>query len=76
MDRDSGEVNLASFEVNEEKNVKGDQPAQREDFHAEEVSARQYRQVGTNEHCPRCRALPLRGRRYSVAAQNIAYRLV
>ena len=47
MDRDSGEVNLASFEVNEEKNVIGNQAAQREDFHAEEVGASHYRQVGT-----------------------------
>src|ERR1700680_7479 len=32
--------------------------------------------MGANERRPGCRALPLRGRRYIVAPQNVAYCLV
>src|ERR1700730_1584060 len=73
---DAGDVHPSGLEVDEEENVVGHQPAQREHLHTEEIGSCQYRQVRSDERCPRGRALPLRGRRYAVAPQNIADGLV
>ena len=72
MRSNAGNLNRATLQVNKEQNEISHQSAQSENLHAEEIGPCQY----ANERRPRRRALPLRGRRYAVAPQNIADRLV
>ncbi len=76
MNGDPGDIHPAALEMDEEQNVVGHQPAQRQHLGREEVSSRQQRQVSPNESRPRGRALALRRRRQAVTPQDIADRLI
>ena len=65
---DPGNVNPAALEMDKEEDVVSHQASPREDLHREEVGACQQREVSSNEFCPGCRPLALRGRRYAVTA--------
>jgi len=62
--------------MDEEQDVVGHQPVQRQHFRGEKIGSGQQRQVGANEGRPRGRALALRCRRQSVPLKDVADRLI
>ena len=76
VNREPGDIHPAALEMNEEQDVVGHQPAQRQHLCGEEVGPCQQRYMGPNEGRPSSRALALRRWRQTVAPQNITDRLI
>ena len=72
----SGQAQPTRFQMNEEQNIVSDKALQGENLDGEKVCADQHIYVCANEVSPAGRLLALRGRRNSVALENIAHRPV